>query len=205
MLMDLSTAIILTALALASAVAAWRLARSVRVWGRLRGDRLVTCTATGSPAVVRFDGPGAAARALVCRQPTIAIADCSLWAGGGPCDRGCTIEALVPESTTGHIVAQWYAGKMCVYCAKPITPRSVGHHAALLGPQGTTREWSEVPADRLLDSLRTDLPVCWDCHVAETFRREHPARVTDRPWPASHGRRDCLDFLPTSSRASSSG
>ena len=29
----------------------------------------------------------------------------------------------------------------------------------------------------MLDSY---LPVCWDCHIAESFRREHPELVTDR-------------------------
>jgi len=188
MFMDSSTVLVLTGLALAGAIAAWPLARSARAWARLRGDRLVTCTATGSPAAVRIDGPGAAAHALVCRNPQVEIAACSLWAAGGPCDRGCTVEALSPESTTRRIVSQWFDKKMCVFCAKPITARSIGHHPALLGPQGTTREWPDVPADRLLDALRTDLPVCWDCHVAQTFRREHPEWVTDRPWPASRGR-----------------
>jgi len=56
----------------------------------------------------------------------------------------------------------------------------LGHRAALRGPQGVTREWSDVPPARLLDSLRTDSPVCWNCHVAATFRRTHPELVTDR-------------------------
>jgi hypothetical protein len=29
--------------------------------------------------------------------------------------------------------------------------------------------------------LSTHLPVCWDCHIARRFRREHPALVVDRP------------------------
>ena len=178
---DLSTTAIMVTLLLLGCAAAWQVARSVRVWGRLRGDRLVTCTATGAPAAVRIDALGAAARALLGRTPNVDVAECSLRAAGGPCDRGCTVEALSPESTTRRIISRWFDRKLCVYCAKPITARSVGHHPALLGPQGTTREWPDVPADRLLDALRTDLPVCWDCHVAQTFRREHPDWVTDRP------------------------
>ncbi len=189
MLMNLSTtAIIATLLLLGCAVVAWQLARGVRIWGRLGGDRLVTCTATGSPAVVRIDARGAAVGSLICRTPKADIAECSLWATGGSCDLGCTVEALSPESTTGRIVSRWFDTKICVYCAKPIAARSVGHHAALLGPDGRTREWPDVPAVRLLESLRTDLPVCWDCHVAQTFRREHPEWVTDRPLPANQRR-----------------
>jgi hypothetical protein len=29
--------------------------------------------------------------------------------------------------------------------------------------------------------LATHVPVCWDCRVAKTFRREHPELLTDRP------------------------
>jgi hypothetical protein len=27
----------------------------------------------------------------------------------------------------------------------------------------------------------TYAPVCWDCHIAETLRREHPELIVDRP------------------------
>jgi len=38
-----------------------------------------------------------------------------------------------------------------------------------------------IPAEKLQEVLRTDWPVCWNCHVAETFRREHPELVVNRP------------------------
>jgi hypothetical protein len=25
-------------------------------------------------------------------------------------------------------------------------------------------------------------PVCWSCHIAESFRRTHPELIVDRPW-----------------------
>jgi hypothetical protein len=186
---DLSTVVILLLLASACIVAAWQLTESVRVWRRLTGNRLVTCTATGYPAAVRSDVLKAAFTALVFRSPKIRITHCSRWATGGPCDQGCIAEALAPESTVQSVVAQWYKNKKCVYCAKPIAPQSFGHRAALLDPQGTTREWSDVPADRVPDSLRTNWPVCWNCHVAETFRRKHPDLVTDRRRPKDPDRR----------------
>jgi hypothetical protein len=187
--MNVFAAIMLMALVLACAMTARQLTRTVRVWHRVNGHRLVTCTATGRPGAVRIDLPHAVATTLTSQNPEFRIADCSLWATGGPCDQGCMTEALAPESTVGSIVARWYARKMCVYCAKPITPHSFSHPAALLSPQGATREWSDLPADRLLESLRTDLPVCWNCHVAETLRREHPDLITDRPWRKNPDRR----------------
>jgi hypothetical protein len=33
----------------------------------------------------------------------------------------------------------------------------------------------------LQETFATHQPVCWDCHIAQTFRREHAELVTDRP------------------------
>jgi len=186
---SLFSAVMLMALALACGMAARQLTRTVRVWRRVDGPRLVTCTTTGRPGVIRIDRPYAAATALTSPSAEIRVAACSLWATGELCDQGCINEALAPDSTVERIVARWYDKKVCVYCAKPITARSFGHRAALLDPRGMTREWSEVPADCLIESLSADLPVCWNCHVAETLRREHPDLITDRPWPKNPDRR----------------
>jgi hypothetical protein len=167
----------------AGGVAIRQLARMARAWVRLEGARLVTCTATGLPAAVRTNALRSAVTSFLFRSPRVRIINCSLWATGKPCDQGCVPEALEGESAVQSIVARWYEKRTCVYCANPIAaPRLLAHRAALLSPRGTTREWSDVPPDRLLDSLRTDSPVCWNCHVAVTLRRKHPELVTDRPW-----------------------
>jgi hypothetical protein len=57
------------------------------------------------------------------------------------------------------------------------------HYAAFLQPGGRTIEWPQVPPERLRDTIEACPPVCWNCHIAETFRRMHPELVTDRPWP----------------------
>jgi hypothetical protein len=174
---------------LAGALAVRHLTRMIRDWGCLKGDRLVTCPVTGHPAAVRIDVLDAAFKTRNSGNPKVRIANCSLWMAGGACSQGCVWEAVASESAVRSVVAQWYANKKCVYCGKPITPESLGHRSALRGPQGATREWSEVPPARLLDSLRIDSPVCWNCHVAETFRRTRPELVTDRPWPKNQVRR----------------
>jgi hypothetical protein len=174
---------------LASAAAVWDATRMVRTWRRLKGDRVVTCTASGYPAAVHIHSLRAAFTTLVSPSPNIRIAACSRWAEGGVCDQGCIAEAVAPESTTQSIAARWYEKKKCVYCAKPISLDSFGHRAALRSSGGTTQEWSDVPAGQLLDALHTAAPVCWNCHVAETLRRDHPDLVTDRPWPKNADRR----------------
>jgi hypothetical protein len=32
------------------------------------------------------------------------------------------------------------------------------------------------------DVMRTHEAICWDCHVAETFRRQRPDLVLDNPF-----------------------
>jgi hypothetical protein len=59
----------------------------------------------------------------------------------------------------------------------------VAHGAALRGHDGPTLQWTEVPAEYLPQLFRTHSPVCWNCHIAETFRHMHPELVTDRTGP----------------------
>jgi hypothetical protein len=33
-------------------------------------------------------------------------------------------------------------------------------------------EWREIRPEKLYDVLATHMPICWNCHIAETFRRE---------------------------------
>ena len=42
-------------------------------------------------------------------------------------------------------------------------------------------EWSEIPALSVLDMMETSRPVCWNCMIAEGFRRDHPDLVVERP------------------------
>jgi len=156
-------------------VAAWRARR------HLAGTRLVTCPETGKQEAVTFDRRHAEVTAMVHDQADLRLNSCSRWSERGPCDQPCLSEALSPDATTEHLVSQWAEGKRCVYCHKPLREAPVvGHHVALRAPDGVTTEWPDVPPTQLSDALASDLPVCWDCHVIETFRREHPELVTDR-------------------------
>ena len=94
-----------------------------------------------------------------------------------------TGEATAPASTPRAIVEHALTGKACVFCGKAIEHVAfLGHYPGLLQADGTTIAWPDVPLDRLRESLGSQAPVCWDCHVAETFRRRYPGLVTDRPW-----------------------
>jgi hypothetical protein len=153
----------------------------VRVWQRYRGDRVVTCPETGHPAAVRIDAAHAAITTAAKGAADVRLAACSRWSSRGRCDELCLYEASDAGSTVAAMASRWYADTRCVFCRQPITDEPfVAHHPALVGPDGTTREWVDVEPEGLPDALRTGKPVCWNCHAAETFRRQYPSLVTDR-------------------------
>jgi hypothetical protein len=47
-------------------------------------------------------------------------------------------------------------------------------------PAMVTLQWTAIPPEKLGEVFATARPVCWDCHIAESFRREHTELVTDR-------------------------
>jgi hypothetical protein len=49
-------------------------------------------------------------------------------------------------------------------------------------PEDLLVRWSGVPVENLSTVLETHLPVCWNCYIAQSFRREHPDLVVSRPW-----------------------
>lgn len=155
--------------------------RVAGTWQRLRGPRLVTCPETGVPAAVTIDATRAALAAF--DDPSFRLDSCSRWPSRRLCGQACLpqIEAAPDDCKVRTIAQRWFTTRTCVYCRKAITDaRFVNHDPALLGQDGKTVEWSAVPPERLPALFLTDLPVCWNCHVAETFRRTYPQLVTDR-------------------------
>jgi hypothetical protein len=179
--MSALTAIIIAAGVAVGAGAIWCFVRIARLWQQYRGVRVVTCPETGRPAVVLIDAAHMAITAARKAPGELRLAACSRWTTRGRCDEACLAEASDPGSTVTAMASRWYAGKRCAYCRKPVgDQRLVAHDAAVLRPDGTTLDWSDVAPERLPDALRTGWPVCWDCHIAETFRRQYPLLVTDR-------------------------
>ena len=135
-----------------------------------RGTSIITCPETLQPAAVKEGMHG--------------LRDCSRWPEKAGCDQGCLRQiAAHPEACRLHtIVAGWYAGKSCAKCAPPIGP-IVWHERppALLGADGTTREWKEVAPEELPELFRTHRPLCWSCHNMAAFEREFPGVAFERP------------------------
>jgi len=160
-----------------------------RAWEglRFRGKMLVTCPETHKPAAVRVNVGRAAVMAMAGRQE-LELCECSRWPERSECDQACLVQ--VERDPENHrvwtVAAHWYVGKNCVYCRKPIDPVShFDRSPALLNRERKTAAWDDVRAESLPEEFSMDLPVCWSCHMTQTFLREHADLVVYRPWKKS--------------------
>jgi hypothetical protein len=174
-------------IALAAIVAAFvvrRLIVALRAW-RFHGQMLVTCPESQSAVSVRVATFRAAAGEFVNR-PHLELSDCSRWPEMAGCGQDCVrqIEENPGEHRVWNIAAKWFAGKKCVLCRKPIEPVShLDHAPALMKMVGRqTFEWRNLPTEDLPAAFAECAPVCWSCHMTETFLQKFPGRAVVRPW-----------------------
>lgn len=178
--MSLPVAMIWVGIASALAVG---LIISIEAYFKYRRQMLVTCPENHQRAAVRVDVMNAVKETLYGRE-SLRLTECSRWPERAGCGQDCLaeIEADPKACMVWTLVTDWYRGKNCVYCDRPF--QELHWHdrpPALRTPDGKTLQWDEVAAEKLPEIFETHLPVCWSCHMAETFRREHPELVVDRP------------------------
>ena len=174
----------LAALIVGLATAYYWLRAAWPVFWRMRGPRVVTCPETGRSAGVCVDA-GHAATTAFHAHPELRLRACSRWPEKLDCGQDCLrqIEAAPEDCLVRTRLTRFYEGKRCAYCARAFGAiHWHDHRPALLEPDGRTVEWRELAPEQVPAALAAGKPVCWNCHVAETFRREHPDLVTDRPW-----------------------
>jgi hypothetical protein len=158
------------------------LVRFARTWKQARGVRLITCPETRRPAAVRLDALDAGLAAAVSER-SLHLRSCTRWPEKRNCNQACLsqIVAAADGCLARARVAQWYTGKSCVFCHKPIEALTrIDRRPGLLTPDGLTMEWDDAPIEMLPDVFETHQPVCWSCHVSETFRRQFIEVVVDR-------------------------
>ena len=175
--------IIIGVFVLAAGLFVLRAIPGVRAYFTFRGKRLVTCPETKKPEAIDV-AAGEAALGAFFNEPTVRLNQCSRWPERRDCGQDCLqqVEADPENCLVWNIVAKWYEGKSCVFCHKPIGPlHHIDHAPALLGPDFRTTEWKNVSPEQLPEIFATHQPVCWNCHITESFRRLHPELVTDRP------------------------
>jgi hypothetical protein len=159
------------------------LLRLGRAYLRLRGERVVTCPENQARVGVEIDAVGGALTAAVGGS-RVRLQDCTRWPDRVGCDQACLsqIEASPDGCLARGLLTRWYADRACLLCGAPFGEiHWHDHRPALRSPEGRTLAWAEVDVESLPDVLESHQPVCWSCHVAESFRQEHPELVVDRP------------------------
>lgn len=154
----------------------------VRASQLFAGERVIICPETGKQAMVEINARHAALTSLV-GQTDLCLENCSRWPIKQDCGQECLLQFTdaSSECLVRSVLEKWYRDKSCAFCEKPFAEVSmVDHKPALLNPEGVTVEWRQIPIQAVSEAMATYLPVCWNCHVAQTFRREHPELVVDR-------------------------
>jgi len=177
-----SILIVIIVLALAFSLFVFRAIPAVRAYFSYRGKRLITCPETHQAAAVDVAANEAAIGAFLS-EPTLHLKECSRWPERQDCGQECLQQIEVDRESclVWNIVSKWYEGKKCVFCHKAFRElQHLDHAPALLGPDRKTVEWKELRPEQLPEVFSTCLPVCWNCHVAQTFRSRFPELVVDR-------------------------
>lgn len=149
---------------------------------RYRGARFVKCPENQKLEAVMVDAGDAAFSAAI-GNPHLKLAECTRWPEMKDCGQDCLkqIEYGPEACLVRNVVAHWYKGRRCIVCGQTFGEIQWHDHApALLDTGGRTVQWSEVPLARLTEYMDTHEPVCWNCHIVESFRREHPELITYR-------------------------
>jgi hypothetical protein len=167
------------------------LAKPVRAYFSMRGDRVVTCPDNGEIVAVNVDALRAAAGTAAGRAG-LRLEACSRWPEKAGCGQDCLaqIEATPTDCLVRVQVGRWYTDKTCGICGTALGMVDwTARKPALRAPDGKTVEWQDVRPETLYDVMATHTAICWDCHVAETFRRERPDLTLDNPFaPPPQGR-----------------
>jgi len=183
----MTTPILLTiaVLAVVLGVVLVRSIPAIQAFFTYRGKRLITCPETRQPEAVTVAAGKAAATAFVGNL-TLHLNQCSRWPERQNCGQDCLqqIEADPDNCLVWNIVSNWYEGQECVFCHKRFGVLRhfdfINHPPAVVDADRKTSEWSQFRPEQLPNIFATCKPVCWNCHIAQTFRRVRPELVTDR-------------------------
>jgi hypothetical protein len=155
---------------------------ALKAYFTFRGKHLITCPESHTTEAVDVAAREAGLTALF-GSSKLHLDRCSRWPERQDCGQECLqqVEANPDQCLLWNITSKWYEGKRCVYCHKPFERlQHLDHPPALLQPDNTTAEWKQFRPEQLPEIFSTFEPVCWNCHVAETFRRTHPELPIDR-------------------------
>ncbi len=156
--------------------------RVVSVLYKYYGARVVTCPETHRSAGVALDVRRVLSTGLAS-APQLRLSSCSRWPERAGCGQECLsqIEAGPEGCLVRTILSQWYANKVCAFCGQPFgnIQWAVQKPALLTGGQVSV-DIASIAADKLPEILADAKPVCFACHTATSWVRQHPDLVTDR-------------------------
>lgn len=155
----------------------------VRAYRRYRGKRVIVCPETCAPAAVELDA-GHAALSDLLGTADLRLRSCSRWPEREDCGQECLaqIEAAPEDCLVRAILTKWYRGQHCALCGRDVSDIAWSEHKpALMSPDRRTMEWDEIAPEDLPRVLETHYRVCWDCHIAESFRARHPDLIVEDP------------------------
>jgi hypothetical protein len=159
----------------------------VRASQKFGGERVIICPETGKQAMVEVDVRHAAISSLI-GQTDLRLENCWRWPMKENCGQECLLQLDMTDENclVRSVLEKWYQDKICAFCERPFAKIDlIDHKPALLSPEGVTVEWKQVPLSTVIQAMGSHQPVCWNCHIAQTFRREHADLVVDRSLPLS--------------------
>ena len=117
-------------------------------------------------------------------RPQLRLDACTRWPEKRGCGQECLgqIEGAPDACLLRNILADWYQGKTLRVLRPRVRRGLTGTTTSPRSSRWTARSSTGAasgPSRSWTCSRPTD-PVCWDCAVAEGFRRAHPELVTDR-------------------------
>ncbi|HEY6844500.1 MAG TPA: hypothetical protein VI391_10045 [Thermoanaerobaculia bacterium] len=132
---------------------------------RIRRIRIVTCPESHEAA------------AVTGKQR---LTSCSRWPEREGCGRMCL--AQIADAPDGcllqSLVTDWYAGKVCVECQRPIEAAG-----ALRLLDGTCHEWKDFLPEDLPNLFAISEPLCWSCNNIDELERVRPDLLVRRERP----------------------
>jgi hypothetical protein len=163
------------------AVAAFFAIVAARTYIRYRRVRVVTCPETSRPAVVHVDA-GHAALSAAWDRLDLRLETCSRWPERGRCGQPCIsqIAAAPHDCQLRTILVKWYEGKRCAVCDRPVHLLAYQQQPGVLTREGEALDLATLQPEKLVASLNTYKPLCFDCLLVQQFREQHPELVIDR-------------------------
>jgi hypothetical protein len=153
---------------------------SIKRFFRSRGVRVITCPETHNEAAVSLDALHAAA------SGSPRLASCSRWPERAGCNQACLKQ--IASSPNGcllkSIVTQWYAGKSCIECGRPIGAISwTDAPPAVREFDGSSHEWSDYEPQDLPRLFEISDPLCWYCNNVNELAHLRPNLIVRRREP----------------------